>query len=427
MKPWIPASAGMTIERIMNLSVLRIRDFRSILVARIFVMMAWISQDVIIGWQVYSITKSPFMLGLTGLVEAVPALICALFAGHIVDISRPFRVLVVCISVLAFNSFMLMLVGGEHIMLPGGIIMWLFIGIFISGLVRAFVMPSLFALMPQIIPRAEMPSASAFMTSCYQIATIISPAIAGLIYGGYGARVAWFLPVIFVFISFVMQIGGLSEKVRHWKSSEKREAAAKSIKAGWKFIFTNKILLSVMALDMFAVLFGGAVAMLPAYADQVLHVGSEGLGLLRAAPAIGAVVAALVLAVKPFKTIKGSLLLKVVFGFGVCMIGFGMSTIFWASMFFLIMSGVFDSVSMVVRQTLMQWLTPDSMRGRVSAVNSMFIISSNEIGAFESGTAAKLLGLVPSVIFGGIGTLVVVAATAVFAPSLRKLELKPNE
>jgi hypothetical protein len=182
-----------------------------------------------------------------------------------------------------------------------------------------------------------------------------------------------------------------------------------------------------MALDMFAVLFGGAVAMLPAYADQVLHVGSEGLGILRAAPAIGAIVVALALAVKPLKTIKGSLLLKVVCGFGICMIGFGVSKIFIVSMIFLVLSGAFDSVSMVVRQTLMQWLTPDSMRGRVSAVNSMFIISSNEIGAFESGTMAKLIGLVPSVIFGGIGTLLVVAFTAGLSPKLRKLEIKPND
>lgn len=411
----------------MRIAVLKIRDFRVLLLARIFIMMGWIMQDVIIGWQVYSITKSPFMLGLTGLAEAIPALACALFAGHVVDISRPYKVLVTCIAVITMNSFMMMLVGGEHVFAPGGIVPWLFVGIFISGLVRAFVMPSIFSLMPQIVARADMPSASAVMTSCFQIATIVSPALAGLIYGGYGARVAWYVPTMFVVTALAIQFFGTSDRIRQWKSSEKREAAVKSIKAGWKFIFTNKVLLSVMALDMFAVLFGGAVAMLPAYADQVLHVGSEGLGILRAAPAIGAIVVALALAVKPLKTIKGSLLLKVVCGFGVCMIGFGVSKIFIVSMIFLVLSGAFDSVSMVVRQTLMQWLTPDSMRGRVSAVNSMFIISSNEIGAFESGTMAKLIGLVPSVVFGGIGTLLVVAFTAALSPKLRKLEVKPND
>ena len=182
-----------------------------------------------------------------------------------------------------------------------------------------------------------------------------------------------------------------------------------------------------MTLDMFAVLFGGAVAMLPAYADQVLHIGSEGLGALRAAPAFGAGLTALALAVWPMKNIRATTLLWVVVGFGLCVIGFGISTIFWVSMAMLALSGVFDSVSMVIRSTLMQLLIPDAMRGRVSSVNSMFIISSNEIGAFESGTAAKLLGLVPSVIFGGIGTLVVVSLTALLSPKLRKTVVRADE
>ena len=200
----------------------------------------------------------------------------------------------------------------------------------------------------------------------------------------------------------------------------------RSIAEGWKFIWQSRTLLSVMTLDMFAVLFGGAVAMLPAYADQVLHVGSEGLGLLRAAPAFGAGITALLLAVRPMKEIRASTLLWVVGGFGVCMIGFGISTVFWISMAMLALSGVFDSVSMVIRSTLMQLLIPDHMRGRVSSVNSMFFISSNEIGAFQSGLAAKLLGLVPSVIFGGACALVVVAITALASPKLRKTVVKAD-
>jgi predicted MFS family arabinose efflux permease len=410
-----------------KLEVLKLRDFRVTLLTRLFVMTAWIAQDVIIGWQVYSLTHDTFMLGLTGLVEAVPALISALFAGHIVDISRPYRVLLGCIAVLAVNAIILMLVGGEYVAAPGGILPWLFGGIFISGLARAFTMPASFALLPQIVPRVHMPSASALLTTGFQGATVIAPAIAGVVYGGYGARIAWLLPVFFILLALLLQIVGISATPCQWRSAQKREPAGKSIRAGWRFIFTHKILLAVMALDMFAVLFGGAVAMLPAVADQMLHVGSEGLGALRAAPALGAIVTALVLAVLPFKTIRASWLLWVIVGFGGCMIGFGLSQSFALSMGLLALSGAFDSVSMVIRSTLMQWLTPDDMRGRVSSVNSMFIISSNEIGSFESGTAAKLLGLVPSIVFGGVGTLVVVAITALLSPTMRKLVVQADE
>jgi hypothetical protein len=189
----------------------------------------------------------------------------------------------------------------------------------------------------------------------------------------------------------------------------------------------NPKILSVMTLDMFAVLFGGAVAMLPAFADQVLHVGSEGLGALRAAPALGAVFTALIFALRPMKVFSAKRLLIVVAGFGLCMIGFGLSTSFWLSMLFLALSGAFDSVSMITRGTIMQLLTPERMRGRVSSVNSMFIISSNEIGAFESGLAAKWLGLTPSVVFGGMATLFVVFATAMLSPDFRKMVVRSDD
>lgn len=405
----------------LSFSVLGIRDFRVTLITRFCVMMAWVSQDVIIGWQVYHLTGDYLMLGLVGLTEAVPALICALFAGHIVDISRPYKVFLTCVGIMSINSFWLMMIGGEHIDAPGGsIVTWLFIGIFISGVTRAFIMPASFALLPQIVPRKQMAAASAWLTSNFQMAMVLAPAVAGLVYGVYQAYGAWFIPVTFIVLAFTVYLVGLSASPRQWRSIEKREPAAQSIKAGWKYIFTNRILLAVMALDMFAVLFGGAVAMLPAYANEILHVGTEGLGALRAAPAVGAIFTALILAVRPFKKIKATTMLCVVAGFGFCIIGFGLSQVFWVSMLCLFMSGVFDSVSMVIRSTLMQILTPDSMRGRVSAVNSMFIISSNEIGSFESGVAAKLLGLVPSVVFGGLMTLGVVVTTALVSPKLRK-------
>ena len=408
----------------LSLTVLRIRDFRLLMFTRAFVMMALQSQAVIVGWQVYSLTKDPFMLGLTGLTEACPAIICAFFAGHIVDSAQPRKVYTRCIGVMALNTLSLFIVAGLMTSLPRHfVLVFIFAGVFISGLARSFLMPSVFSLLSRIVSRTEIAAATAWNSSLAQTAAVCGPAIAGLLYGGYGARGAWMLPASLMTAAFLI-IGTM--RVTHVRNPEKREPVLQSIRAGWNFILRTPVLLSVMALDMFAVLFGGAVAMLPAYADQVLHVGSEGLGALRAAPAFGAVVMGLTLALYPMKKITAVRLLWAVTGFGLCMIGFGASTSFGLSMLFLVASGLFDSMSMLIRSTLVQLLTPDSMRGRISAINSMFIISSNEIGSFESGTAARLLGLVPSVIFGGLCTLGVVAVTAIVSP-LRKTVVSAGE
>lgn len=411
----------------LSFSVLRIRDFRLLMGVRMCALMALQAQAVIVGWQVYSLTKDPLMLGLTGLAEALPALVCALFAGHLVDVSRPYRIYLLCIGLLVVNTLLLFLVAGGVVSTQGKhLLPWIFAGIFISGLARSFVMPASFSLFPQIVPRSEFASGAAWLSSGFQFSAIAGPAVAGLVYGGYGVRAAWLLPMGLMVTSFIL-LSALSLTPRHYRNPSPQEPTVKSIKTGWKFILHNKIVLSVMALDMFAVLFGGAVAMLPAYADQILHVGSEGLGALRAAPALGAIVTALLLALYPMRDIRGKTLLWVVAGFGLCMVGFGVSTVFWLSMFFLALSGVFDSVSMVIRSTILQLLTPETMRGRVSAVNSMFVISSNELGAFESGIAARFLGLVPSVVLGGIATLLIVATTAYLSLGLRKAVVEAKE
>jgi MFS family permease len=405
----------------LSFSVLRLRDFRILLASRVLGTMALQAQAIIVGWQIYSLTHSPFMLGLTGLAEAIPALSCALFAGHVVDNNRPHVIFLSCIGALVLNMlFLFLLAGGVLPVSQAQLVPFILGGVFFSGLARSFIIPASFALQPQVIPRADIPAASAWLSGGFQLGIIVGPAIAGIVYGGYGSHIAWMLPVSLMTIEFILACT-LSGIHRKFRSTSKREPAIASMKAGLAFIINNKILLCVMSLDMFAVLFGGAVAMLPAYADQILHVGAHGLGALRAAPALGAIVSALVLATSPMKRIRASTLLWVVAGFGVCIIGFGMSTVFWLSMALLVLSGGFDSVSMVIRQTLVQWLTPQNMRGRVSSVNSMFIISSNEIGAFESGVAAQFLGLMPSVVFGGIGTIIVVAATAMISPKFRKL------
>ncbi|HYD19495.1 MAG TPA: MFS transporter [Patescibacteria group bacterium] len=401
-----------------SFGVLKIKNFRALLFTRMFIMMALQAQAVIVGWQIYSITKDTFLLGLTGLAEAIPAITCALFAGHVVDVGKPLRIYRIAIFALACNTLLLFTFAGGHVEVDHKYLLYIIYGgIFLSGLARAFVIPASFTMLSLCVKREEMPAAAAWISTGFQFSSIASPAIAGLIYGGYGSAVAWGMPALLMAAAFIM-VHAL--KVTSHPRGEIRESAVKSIKAGWKFIWEKKTLLNVMALDMFAVLFGGAVAMLPAIAEDVLHVGSEGLGLLRAAPAAGAVFTTLLLAVRPMRHVSSMRLLIVVAGFGLCMCGFGLSTSFPLSLLFLMISGVCDSISVVIRQTLMQLLTPDAMRGRVSSISSMFIISSNEIGAFESGTAARLMGLQPSIVFGGVCTLGVVALISLFNPAMRK-------
>ncbi len=409
----------------LSFSVLKSRDFRLLLFTRMFSLSALQAQAVVIGWQIYTLTKDPFLLGLTGLAEAVPAIACALFAGHVVDNSRPQRVYLYCLAGLTLNTLVLFLIGSGLVPLATDHFLPLaYTAIFISGFARSFIIPSSFSLLAQIIPRKDISSASAWMSTGFQAASIVAPAVAGLIYGGYGAMAAWLMPMSMMSAAFFFMC--FIKPAPYQRPSQTRESTIKSIREGWAFILKTPVLLGAMALDMLAVLFGGAIALLPAFATEILNVGSEGLGALRGAPAVGAVIMALILAVRPMKTIPVTRLLWVVVGFGVSMIGFGLSHVFWLSIVFLILSGVFDSVSMVIRQTLMQLLTPDHMRGRVSSLNSMFIISSNELGAFESGALAKLVGIVPAVVAGGFGTLIVTASTAWFLPQMRKTVIYPE-
>lgn len=403
----------------LSFALLKSREFRLLVLTRMFALSALQAQAVIIGWQIYTLTGDPLLLGLAGLVEAVPAILAALFAGYVVDNARPQRVYLYCILVLMFNTLALFMIGSGVLDLgKDAFLLMAYMAIFVSGLARSFIMPASFALLAQLVTRRDISSASAWMSTGFQTAMIIAPAIAGIVFGAYGAMAAWLMPMTLMTAAFCMMFG--IEAKPFARAGEKREPAFKSIREGWSFILKTPVLLGAMSLDMLAVLFGGAMALLPAFATDILAVGSEGLGALRGAPAAGALLMALYLAVRPMKTIPITRLLWVVAGFGVCMIGFGLSTSFALSLFFLLLSGIFDSVSMVIRQTLMQLMTPDHMRGRVSSVNSMFVISSNEIGAFESGVLARLIGLVPAVVAGGAGTLFVAGMIAWRSPAMRR-------
>ena len=407
--------------------VLRNRDYRLAFQARVFAAMALQVQAVIVGWQLYQLHPDPLLLGMVGLVEAVPAIGFSFFSGHVVDTHKPARIYQLSIAVLFLNACALWLVVSPQLNLSEKLqIAGLFAAVFVSGAARSFTSPSFFSLVPRVVPRSLFGAASAWNSFAYQIASIIGPALGGLVFGKSNHVIAFSLPPVLALSGLASSLF-LSKEVRDYKSDREREPFVKSMKAGLSFVFGNRVLLSSLALDMFSVLFGGAVALLPFFADQILKAGSEGLGYLRAAPSVGSLVVALYLAIRPLPVISGKTLLWVVAGFGAATVVFALSRDFTLSMIALGLAGAFDGVSMVIRGTILQILTPDQMRGRVSAVSSVFITSSNEIGAFESGVAARLLGLVPSVVFGGIMTLIVVVTTAWKVPELRRTRISQGE
>ncbi len=403
---------GSIVPQMTGRQLLRIKDFKYLLLSRTFFYLGLQIQAVIVGWHIYDLTKDPLYLGLIGLTEAIPAILSAFIAGPIVDSSRPYlthhrAVLAVFLNttILFFLIYAKKLAGieiSEQVQLLA-----IFIAIFISGVARSFASPSVVSMIPMIIPRENLSSASAFTTSIYQIASISGPAIGGIIFGYFGVEVAFFLPVVLSCLSFLFPFL-ISEKIKNIKNHFERESFWSSITEGLKFSLKHKILFPAMALDMFCVLFGGAVAVLPMFSDQIFNLGPTGLGFLRASPAVGSLIVSVWLALNPLKEIYGKHLNFVVFGWATSTIFFALTQNFYIACFWLFLSGAFDGVSMVIRGTIVQMFTPDHMRGRVSSVNSVFISSSNEIGAFESGIAAKYLGLVPSVLMGGILSLLIV-------------------
>ncbi len=406
-------------------AVLKIKDFRAFISARFTLTFAIQMQSVIVGWQVYSITKDPFALGMIGLTEAIPFLCIAMFAGHVADIADRRKIILISNFVLLLCSATLFLFNFQFPFIFKTIgVLPIYIVIFFTGLARGFIYPPQMGLMAQIVPKELYPNSSTWNSLLFHLALIIGPAVGGLIYGFFNPSLAYFTVMVFVAISWVLFYLIKKQPIPVQKV---KENLFQSLHTGISFVTHHQILLGAMALDMFAVLFGGAVAMLPVFADVILHVGPKGLGFLRAAPAAGAICMSLFLAYHPPLKNTGKKLLIAAGGFGLCIIFFAISKNFILSLFLLALSGMCDNVSVVIRQTIMQLYTPDEMRGRVAAVNSIFIGSSNEIGAFESGLAARLLTLIPSVIFGGSMTLLIVSITGRIAPKLRKLNIINNK
>jgi MFS family permease len=402
---------------------LRIKDFRLFILARLSITLAIQIQATVVGWQVYGITHDPLSLGLIGLSEAIPAIAVSLYAGHIADIIERKKIIVLTISILLLCSASLLLFTLQPDRFFSGYgALPIYCIIFISGIARGFLTPANFAFMPQLVPRNLYTNAIVLNSTFWQAGAIGGPAIASLIFiiaKNNGVTVSYTIDAILVCLSlfFYFLIGN-----KPIPPASEEQNIIEKISAGLKFVFKNQVVLSAISLDLFAVLFGGAVALLPVFAKDILQVGGEGLGMLRLAPSVGAMLMAIYITHNPIRKNIGKKLLLCVAGFGFCMIGFGLSTYFWLSIFLLALSGAFDSVSVIVRSTLIHTLTPENMKGRVSAVNSIFIGSSNEIGAFESGAVAKLMGVVRSVVLGGIMTLIVVSVTSLKAKKLVGLD-----
>jgi MFS family permease len=398
------------------------KEFSWFIIARILFIAGLRMTPVLLGWRLYQITGSLLSLGILGLAEVIPAISLALPAGVKVDKSNKHRLLSVCI-ILYFLLMLGLLFVTSHWMQQNSsakIIEWsIYALVFGTGAVRAFTGSAFNSFLVQLIPSEKMVKAISVNSMVWLVAAVAGPAVAGLLIGYTNITIAFSIVCALILISFFL-FQKIKSKPVSWKPGNQKTWDA--VKEGLRFVFHQKALLGAMSLDMFAVLFGGATALLPAFANDILHVGPQGLGWLVAATYLGNFIAIAWLTTHPLKKKQGKTLLYVVAGFGLCILVFAISKNFWLSFAALFVSGLFDGVSVIVRGTVVQLFVPDEMRGRVSAVNSMFINSSNELGQFESGVAASLMGTVPSVIFGGCMTLLVVIFTWFKAPGLRKFE-----
>ncbi len=400
----------------------QIPEYRNLLIGRFLFVMGLRMMSTLVGWWVYNLTNDPFAIGLIGLSEVIPALSLALYAGHVIDISEKrklmlrgvFLYLLAAILLLSLSTSYTASVISNH-WIAGGI----YVVIFCTGIIRAFVGPAFNVVISGIVPRNLLQNAISWNQATYLGASVTGHAVGGLLIALIDIEGTWIVIVGVLLVSLLI-ITQLKPKPPVAVPGEKR--TWESVKEGLRFVFKTKEVLGALSLDLFAVLFGGAVAMIPVYARDILHVGPQGFGWLNAATDMGSICMVLMLTFFPLRKQQGRKLLFAVAGFGTCILVFALSQSFVLSFAALLISGMLDGISVTIRGTIVQLKTPEAMRGRVMSVNSMFINSSNELGQFESGMAAKLLGVVPSVVFGGCMTIAVVIVTWFKAPSLKKME-----
>jgi len=401
---------------------LKITEFRNLMLGRFLFIMGLRMMGTLVGWWIYELTNEPFAIGLIGLAEVIPAVSLALYAGHVIDISEKRKLLLkgvalywVCAIALLLLSTNLTTGTFSNLQIAIGI----YFVIFCTGIIRSFTGPSFGTLVGEIIPKDLLQNATTWNQGIWLSASVLGHAMVGFFIAGFGNTGSLSIVIAMVTIGFVF-IAKIKPKPPHKQEVEQK--TLESVKEGIRFVVQTKEVLGALSLDLFAVLFGGAVAMIPVFAKDILKVGPIGFGWLNAAADIGAIIIIFIITLFPVHQQQGKKLLLAVGGFGICIIVFALSTTFWVSFTALVLSGILDGFSMIFRGTIVQLKTPDHMRGRVMSVNSMFINSSNELGQFESGLAARAMGVVPSVVFGGIMTLLVVTTTWFKAPSLRKME-----
>ena len=403
-------------------AAIRIPEFKNLMLGRFTFITALRMMSTLVAWWIYELTGDPFAIGLVGLAEVIPALTMALYAGHIIDKSEKRKVLLIGVFFYTLSAAILLFLSGDNTsnhLSNHTISICIYSVIFCTGIIRSFTGPNFSAMLASIVPRHYLQTATTWTQGTWLIASVTGHAGGGLLIWKIGITgtfiiICGLLVLAFFFLKRLKPKPSIVQKgeMKTWES----------MKEGLRFVFRTKELLAAFSLDMFAVFFGGAVAMVPVFAKDILKIGPQGFGWLNAAIDIGAIFIILLLAIFPMKKAQGKKLMIVVAGFGICIITFALSKWFLLSFLALMIAGMLDGISIVVRGTIMQLKTPDHMRGRVSSVGSMFINSSNELGQFESGVAAKLMGVVPSVVFGGCMTLVVVIVTWFKMPTLRKFE-----
>ena len=403
-----------------DLTVLKNRNFLFFLGFRTCMVLGFQIVGTIAHWQVYAATHDSIYIGYLALTEVVPAISLSLIGGYWADSYNRRRIALIGSVVTMASVVILLFFSGSNQLTS---ILPLFAAVAVSGVGRGILGPASNALLGEIVSREYYGRAAVFNSIGWHIALIMGPAMAGVFYEKFSPLFCYQVATGLIMLSTISLLCVYAPLKPH----NKREKLSVAVKEGLHYVFRTKIILGPMSLDMFAVLFGGAVALLPAFSDVIYKTGATGLGYLRAAPAIGAALMGVLLIFLPLRAHAGKILLTAVATFGVTMIAFGLNTDFKMAIVILALSGAVDNISVVMRSTIMQTHTPDGMRGRVSAVNSIFIASSNEIGAFESGFAAKLMGLVPSVVFGGSMTILIVLATAWLIPSLRKLSFAESQ
>lgn len=404
------------------MAAIRIPEFRSLLTGRFFFIFSLRMMSTLVGWWIYKLTSAPFAIGLIGLSEVIPALSLALYAGYVIDISEKRKLVLRGVALYFCTAAVLLFLSVQHSQagLPGmSVAVGIYSVIFCTGIIRAFTGPTFNVILALVVPRVVLPNATTWNQGVWLTASVTGHAMGGLCIAQLG-NTGTLIVICCSFLLSLTALWRLNKHVPEKKQSDKR--GWESVKEGLRFVFKTKDLLGAISLDMFAVFFGGAVAMVPVFASDILKVGPQGFGILNAAADIGAICSVLLLTFFPMKRQQGKRMIAAVAGFGICIIVFAVSEWFWLSFFALMTAGILDGISMVIRGTIMQLKTPNEMKGQVMSVNFMFVNSSNELGQFESGLMAKLMGVIPSVIFGGCMTFVVATTTWLKAKELRKLE-----